>query len=100
MVALRAVLLYTAIHFAAKSLDAALATRVASYARWSESRRRKWSQRPLYHKVLRKLAANFAVKVLLDATLQWSSAYVRKNADADDRNHQSSSAAISRSVQT
>ncbi len=89
MVALRAVLLYTAIHFAAKSLDAALATRVASYARWSESRKRKRSQRSTYHKALRRAAAAFALEVLLEAARRWSSLP-----------RQSSSAAISRSVQT
>lgn len=70
MVALRAVLLYTVVHFVAKSVDQALATRFAVYERWFDlrrTRRRRRRQRPLYAKVLRKAAISVAVKLLLDA---------------------------------
>ncbi|MDQ4048067.1 MAG: hypothetical protein M3131_01600 [Actinomycetota bacterium] len=68
MTALRAVLLYTVADFLAKSVDHALAARLAPYGRWFESRRHKRSQRPAYLKALRKAAIAWATKLLLDAT--------------------------------
>lgn len=77
MVALRAGLLYTVIHFAAHTVDGALAARFAPYARWFDSRtarKRSRSRRPVHVRAFSKAALAFALRLLLDVTRRSSSA--------------------------